>query len=148
MPTGNAYPSGRLVPSPLLEGGLACALVCWDHFSRLYTDLMTLPKLTSNEFRGFNGALATGVSCQQGALTLPDNWSRTLFGTCLCSDCWDQIPRPCHVFTRLFTLNTLGTGCFIIYDTITKCNNFTYLQQIIFIYVLYCSWINEIYAKK
>ena len=29
-----------------------------------------------------------------------------LFGTCLCSDCWDQILRTCHVFTRLFTLNT------------------------------------------
>ena len=29
-----------------------------------------------------------------------------LFGTCLCSNCWDQIPRTCHVFTRLFTLNT------------------------------------------
>ena len=28
------------------------------------------------------------------------------------------------------------TGCPIIYDTITKCNNFTYPQQIIFIYVL------------
>ena len=26
-------------------------------------------------------------------------------GTCLCSNCWDQIPRPCHVFTRLFTSN-------------------------------------------
>ena len=29
-----------------------------------------------------------------------------LFGTCLCPNCWDQIPRTCHVFTRLFTLNT------------------------------------------
>ena len=29
-----------------------------------------------------------------------------LFGTCLCSNCWDQIPRTCHVFTWLFTLNT------------------------------------------
>ena len=24
-------------------------------------------------------------------------------GTCLCSNCWDQIPRTCHAFTRLFT---------------------------------------------
>ena len=32
-----------------------------------------------------------------------------LFGTCLCSNCWDQIPPVCHVSTRLFTLNTLGT---------------------------------------
>ena len=28
------------------------------------------------------------------------------FGTCWCSNCWDQIPRACHVFTRLFTSNT------------------------------------------
>ena len=28
------------------------------------------------------------------------------FGTCLCSNCWDQIPRTCHVFTRHFTSNT------------------------------------------
>ena len=27
-------------------------------------------------------------------------------GICLCSNCWDQIPRTCHVFTRLFTSNT------------------------------------------
>ena len=27
-------------------------------------------------------------------------------GTCLCYNCWDQIPRTCHVFTRLFTSNT------------------------------------------
>ena len=27
------------------------------------------------------------------------------FGTCLCSNCWNQIPRTCHIFTRLFTLN-------------------------------------------
>ena len=25
------------------------------------------------------------------------------FGTCWCSNCWDQIPRACHVFARLFT---------------------------------------------
>ena len=29
-----------------------------------------------------------------------------LLGTCLCSNCWDQIPRTCHLFTWLFTLNT------------------------------------------
>ena len=28
-------------------------------------------------------------------------------GTCLCSNCWDQIPRTCHVFTRLFTSNKM-----------------------------------------
>ena len=29
-----------------------------------------------------------------------------LFGTCFCSNCWDQIPRTCNVFARLFTWNT------------------------------------------
>ena len=38
-------------------------------------------------------------------------WSRSSHfrphcGTCLCSNYWDQIPRTCHVFTRLFTSNT------------------------------------------
>ena len=28
------------------------------------------------------------------------------FGTCLCSNCWDQIPRTCHFFTRRFISNT------------------------------------------
>ena len=32
-----------------------------------------------------------------------------LFGTCLCSNCRDQIPRTCHVFTRLFPWIPLGT---------------------------------------
>ena len=30
-------------------------------------------------------------------------------GTCLCSNCWDQIPRTCHVFTRLSPRIPLGT---------------------------------------
>ena len=53
---------------------------------------------------GFHGAFATGVACQQGTLTLPG--SVPYCGTCLCSNCWDQIPRTCHVFTRLFTSMT------------------------------------------
>ena len=40
-----------------------------------------------------------------------------------------------------------STGCPIIYDTIKNCNNFTYLQQIIFINVLNCCWLIEIYVK-
>ena len=55
---------------------------------------------------GFHGAYATGVASQQGTLTLPDTWFRPPFGTCYCSNCWDQIPQTCHVFTRLFTSNT------------------------------------------
>ena len=48
MPTGNAYPSGHLVPSPI-------------------------------------------------------------FGTCLCSNRWDQITRTCNIFIRLFTWISLGS---------------------------------------
>ena len=48
------------------------------------------PKLTFTELRGFHGAFATGVACQQGALTLPDTWFRPSF--------WDllmlQLLRP------------------------------------------------------
>ena len=32
-----------------------------------------------------------------------------LFGTCLCCNCWDQIPRICNVFTRLFFWKPLVT---------------------------------------
>ena len=52
--------------------------------------LHDLPKLTFTELRGFRGAFATGVACQQGALTLPDTWFRPPF--------WDllmlQLLRP------------------------------------------------------
>ena len=39
-------------------------------------------------------------------LPFPTPGSVPQFGTFLCPNCWDQIPRTCHVFTRLFTLNT------------------------------------------
>ena len=55
---------------------------------------------------GFHEAFATGLECQQATLTIPDTCSVPLFGTCLCCNCWDQIPGTCHVFTRLFILNT------------------------------------------
>ena len=76
----------------------------FHQFHDLYTelDLHRLWVIMS----GFHGAFATGVACQQGTLTLPDTWFRPHRGTCLCSNCWDQIPRTCHVFTRLFTSNT------------------------------------------
>ena len=73
----------------------------FHQFNYLYTEF-DLHRIMS----GFRRAFATGVACQQGTLTLPDFWFRPLFGTCLCSNCWDQIPRTCHVFNRLFTLNT------------------------------------------
>ena len=89
-----------------LFGGLACALIVETSFPRLYTNLMTVPKLTLTEMRGFHGAFATGVASHQGALTLPDTWFRPPFWDLLMLQRWDQIPRTCHVFTRLFTSNT------------------------------------------
>ena len=47
------------------------------------------------------GGIPAGNTYPSGHLVLSPH-----FGTCLCSNCWDQIPRTCHVFTRLFTLNT------------------------------------------
>ena len=92
----------HMVPFPFF-GGFACALIV-HKFSRLYTDLMTGPNLTSTELRGFHGAFATSMACQQGAL--PDTCFRTpVFWTCLCTNCWDQFSRTCRVFSQLFTLN-------------------------------------------
>ena len=73
----------------------------FHQFHDLYTEL-DLHRIMS----GFHGAFATGVASQQGTLTLPDTWFRPPFWDLLCSNCWDQIPRTCHVFTRLFTSNT------------------------------------------
>ena len=88
MPAGNAYHSGHLVPSPFL-GGLHVLWLLRPVSPTLHR-LNDLPKLTFTEFRGFHGAIATGVACQQGALTLPDTWFRPLF--------WDllmlQLLRP------------------------------------------------------
>ena len=56
--------------------------------------------------------------------------------------------KDISMILNLENIVELHTGCPIIYDTITKCNNFTYLQNIIFIYVLNCSWIIKIYVKK
>ena len=73
----------------------------FHQFHDLYIEL-DLHRIMS----GFHGSFAMVVASQQGTLTLPDTWFRPPFWTCLCSNCWDQIPRTCHVFTRLFTLNT------------------------------------------
>ena len=64
----------------------------WTYLSLLCLKSATsrLPNVTFTELRGFHGAFATGVACQQGALTLPDTWFRPPF--------WDllmlQLLRP------------------------------------------------------
>ena len=66
----------------------------FHQFHELYTEL-DLHRIMS----GFHEAFATGVASKQGTLTLPDTWFPPLFGTCLSSNFWDQIPWTCHVFT-------------------------------------------------
>ena len=73
---------------------------------RLSTNLMTLiPTLTFIELRVVSMEHLQWV-WHASRERLPF-WTTSFvahFGTCLCSNCWDQIPRTCHVFTRLFHL--------------------------------------------
>ena len=78
---------------------------------------------------GFHEAFATGVVCQQGTLTLPDTWFRPLFGTCLCFNCWDQIPRTCHVFGPSFPWYFRGFASFIVTVWYVKPNNTEFNQS-------------------
>ena len=55
---------------------------------------------------GFHGAFATGGMPAGNAYPSGHLVPSPHCGTCMCSNCWDQIPRTCHVFTRLFTSNT------------------------------------------
>ena len=90
-----ACQQGQITPPdtwfrPIYGGGGCICSDCWNHFSRLYTDLITMLNLTFTELRGFHVWFATGVACKQGALTLPDTWLRPPF--------WDllglQLLRP------------------------------------------------------
>ena len=121
MPAGNAYHSGHLVPSPLW--GLACALIVETSFYPTLHQFNDLPNLTFTELRGFHRAFATGVACQQGALTLPDTWFRPPF--------WDllmlQLLRPnssklpCLYSTfHLEYPLVLSRFCFIVFATAAR----------------------------
>ena len=75
---------------------------------RLSTNLMTfIPSLAFTELWVISMEHVQRVrhaSRERLPFRTPGSVSR--FGTCLCSNCWDRIPRTCHVFTRFFTLNT------------------------------------------
>ena len=113
MPTEDANSSGHLVLSHFWT--CKCSNVettspvlvffadFWvSNIPRYFCFLLDLHRIMS----GFHGAFSTGVTCQQGTLILPYTWFRSLFGTCLCSNSWDQIPQTYHVLTQLSTLNT------------------------------------------
>ena len=75
---------------------------------RLSTNFMTLiPTLTFTELRVVSMEHLQRVwHASRERLPFRTPGSFPHFGTCLCSNCWDQIPRTCHVLTRLFTSNT------------------------------------------
>ena len=84
----------------------------FGRLARLFTltfDLLTWVSLGAiYSSRGiFLSSLQRVWHASRGCLPFRTPGSVPLFGTCLCSNCWDQIPRTCHVLTRLFTLNIL-----------------------------------------
>ena len=70
---------------------------------------MTLiPTLTFTDYEWFPWSICNGCDMPAGN-TYPSGHlvpSSIVGLACMCSNCWDQIPRTCHVFTRLFTSNT------------------------------------------
>ena len=85
---GTLSPFGHLVPSPF--GGLHMLWLLRPVFTTLHR-INDRTELDLHRMkRGFQGAFATGVACQQGTLTLPDTLFRSPF--------WDllmlQLLRP------------------------------------------------------
>ena len=70
---------------------------------------------------------------------VPKDYSRDTYLSCRARVRRHSSSRPFYSGRRLSHFQYTCTGCPIIYDTVTKCNNFTHLRQIVFIYVLNCS---------
>ena len=81
---------------------------CWDQFPRLYIDLMTYPRWLLPNWEVSIEHLRRVWHASRERLPFRRPRSVHHCGTCLCSNCWDQIPWTCHVFTRIFTSNTPG----------------------------------------
>ena len=86
---------------------------CWDQFSQIYTNIWPLYRPWPSP--NYDGAFATGVACQQGALTLPD--------TC---------PPPPPLF--------LGLACVPINETRFHELAMSFLDFSLWIYPLVLSW--------
>ena len=105
---GVACQQGTLTPPDAWFRPLFGACIdsdCWDHFFLLYTDFMTVPYLTLTELREVSMEHLRRVWHAGSAYPFGHLVPSLLLGTCLCSNCWDQITRTCHAFTRLLTLN-------------------------------------------
>ena len=72
---------------------------------RLFTNFMLWYRawLSSNN-EWFSWSIWNGYDMPAG--TLLDTWFRPLFGTCLCSSCWENFSRIRRIFSWHFTLNT------------------------------------------
>ena len=95
-------------------------------FSRMLNDILTIDQqwllnrsnflpiswpwyraLTSLNYEWFPGSIWNGCGMPAGNANPSGHLVQSpLFGSCLCSNCWDRIPRTSHVFTRFFTVNT------------------------------------------
>ena len=75
---------------------------------RLSINFMTLiPNMTFTELRVVTMKRLQGVKhASRARLPFRTPCSVPHFGTCLCSNCWDQFSRTCRVFSRLFTVDT------------------------------------------
>ena len=86
MPARNAYPSGHLVPSPIL--GLANAPIVETEFLELAMSLLDFsPRIPLGTFSILLHVCVTtkkvwlpGVACRQGMLTPQDTWSWPTLG--------------------------------------------------------------------
>ena len=88
-------------------------LLCYYAFIGVKTPLMSallrilIPTLTFTELRVVSMEHLQRVwHASRERIPFRTHGSVPHFGTCECSNCWDQIPRTCHGFTRLFTSNT------------------------------------------
>ena len=122
MPIGNAYPSGHLV-SFLFRGLHMFWLL---NHSRMYPNFL-IPTLTLTELRQVSMEHLWRVwDASRERLSCRIPGSVPLFRTCLCSNCWDQIPRTCHLlgFSPWIPLGTF----LILLMTDIACLHFLALQ--------------------
>ena len=60
----------------------------------------------SPNYGWFQWNICNGCGMQVGNAYLSGRHVPSFFGTCLCSNCWDQFSQTCRVISRLFIFNT------------------------------------------
>ena len=102
MPTEDAYSSGHLILSNF--GTCKCSNVETNLSWTCLVSGLWVSKIPRYFCFACNGCGMPAENAYHSRHQVPPPPRH--FGTCLFSNCWDQIPRTCHVFTRLFTSNT------------------------------------------